>query len=100
MGRDIIEKQAKYLARENRMGASDIERIFWFPDDDEVRLVESTAMVPPEGFVEPFWFRAQPKDDLPAPSGVALIHPSEVGNAVLPDDWGDWNSAVELKGEE
>jgi hypothetical protein len=101
MSRETVERQAKLLARENRRAEPDIERIFWFPDDQEVRLVETTSSVPRgDNAVRPFYFRPQPQDELPAPSGVAMINPADVRRARLPQDWGDWDSAVELNGEE
>jgi hypothetical protein len=86
-----IEKQAKLLARDNREAEPQISKIFWFPSDDEVRLVEVLTAIPGgDGVVHPFFFRASPDDDLPAPSGIALIRPDEVRQAKLPSGWGDW----------
>lgn len=101
MNREAIERQARLLAEENRRAEPDIERIFWFPDDREVRLVETTpAIAAGEEVVQPFYFRPQPDDQLPAPSGVAILHPADVRRARLPESWGDWDHAVELKASE
>jgi hypothetical protein len=99
MPREVIEKQAKYLAHENRKNDPDITDVYWFPDEEEVRLVEVNPTVPetsPDEGVQPFYFRPAPASSLPAPSGVALIRPDEVGKLTLPKKWGKWDSAVRL----
>src|SRR6266508_2541493 len=94
----IIEQQARLLAVDNRQAEPDIARVFWFPDIQEVRLVELTDQVPEslDREVHPFYFRASPDDNLPAPSGIAMIRANEFGKLRLPAGWGDWNDAVEL----
>jgi hypothetical protein len=76
--------------------------IYWFPHDTEVRLIELTPTIPAsgDGRVHPFHFRPKPGLQLHAPSGIALIRPDEFGKLELPSDWGDWNAAVPLNGEE
>jgi len=93
-----IEKQARLLAEENRKAEPDITKVFWFPHDSEVRLIELTEQVPAaaEGEVLPFYFRAAPQYELPLPSGVAMIRPGEFGKLKLPTGWGEWSDAVEL----
>ncbi len=102
--RDEIERQARMLAKENRKSDSDITKVLWFPHHEEVRLVEVHKTIPPagDGYVHPFYFRASPQDDLPAPSGVALISPEEFKQAKLrklrlPKGWGSWKDARELR---
>jgi hypothetical protein len=94
----VAEKEAKYLAMEARQASPDITRVLWFPDDQEVRLVEVTEEVPVymEEELYPFYFRASPEDDLPLPSGVVMIRPDEVGKFAPPKEWGTWDDAVEL----
>ncbi|HET6251518.1 MAG TPA: hypothetical protein VFE47_27785 [Tepidisphaeraceae bacterium] len=94
----LIHNQALSLAEDNRRAQPDITRIFWFPDDQEVRLVELTEQIPvtTEGEALPFYFRAAPQYDLPAPSAIALIRPQEFGHLRLPSGWGDWSDAIEL----
>lgn len=93
-----IESQARMLAEENRKAEPAIVKVFWFPHEEEVRLVELSEAMPasqdPEAY--PFYFRSSPKDGLPAPSGILLIRPEEFGKLKLPPDWGDWKLAVEL----
>jgi hypothetical protein len=93
-----IEKQARLLAEDNRRAEPDIAKIFWFPDDGEVRLVELTEQVPSSEDTElhPFYFRAAPKDNLPAPSAIAMIRAEEFSHLKLPASWGRWEDAVEL----
>lgn len=93
-----IERQARDLADDNRRAEPDITRIFWFPFDREVRLVELTDQVPAttDGELHPFYFRAAPADNLPAPSAIAMIRVAEFGKLKLPVDWGAWIDAVEL----
>jgi hypothetical protein len=94
----VVEEQARLLAAENRRSEPDISRIFWFPDEQEVRLVEIMEQVPActEGEVQPFYFRPAPQHNLPAPSGIAMIRADEFGKLRLPQGWGDWGDAVEL----
>jgi hypothetical protein len=93
-----IREQAELLAKENREAEPTIERVYWFPDEEEVRLVELTPVVPQsqEGRLRPFYFRASPQDGLPAPSGIALIRPEEFGRLEVPRGWPAWDAAVEL----
>lgn len=93
-----MEQQARLLASDNRATEPDITRVFWFPDEKEVRLVELTQQVPAgaEGRVIPFYFRPSLRHKLPAPSAIAMIRSEELGKLALPQGWGDWNDAVEL----
>jgi hypothetical protein len=95
----VIEKQAKRLAKENRENDPDIKKVYWFPHEGEVRLVEVHKTIPKslDGEIRPFYFRADPKAKLPAPSGIALIRPDEVKKLAPPSDWGSWELAEELK---
>ena|SRR5687768_17180764 len=93
-----IERQARLLADDNRRAEPDITRVYWFPDDAEVRLLELTPQVPQtsNGELRPFYFRPSPPDDLPAPSAIVMIRPDEFGKLALPRGWGEWADAVEL----
>jgi hypothetical protein len=94
----VIERQARLLAEDNRKTEPDITRVFWFPDESEVRLVELSDQMPvsQDEELHPFYFRAAPKDDLPAPSAVAIIRANEFGLLKLPSHWGSWSDAFEL----
>lgn len=61
-------------------------------------MIEVTEQVPQnlDGEAHPFYFRASPQDNLPAPSAIAMIRADEVGRLRLFADWGDWNDAIDL----
>jgi hypothetical protein len=100
MPNEVIERQAKMLAADNRRAEPGIVRVYWFPDEVEVRLVELLPTVPPSGDrVVPFHFRPRSTDDLPAPSGIALIRPEEFGMLPLPSGWGRWEDAIEIESD-
>jgi hypothetical protein len=98
MNLNVIENQARFLAKENRQAEPEIIKVYWFPDDKEVRLVEVHPHVAKsaDGSVHPFFFRPSPADNLPASTGVAMINPIDYGTATLPPEWGTWGDAVEL----
>jgi hypothetical protein len=95
MGISQIEEQALLLAKENKDAEPDIAAVYWFPNEQEVRLIEIMPSIvsSTNGRVTPFYFRADPGSGLPAPSGIALIRPEEFRKLKLPDDWGDWDEA-------
>lgn len=100
MAQQDIEKQARKLAQENREAEPGITKIFWFPDDNEVRLVEllpETPIVVGDTRLNPVYFRPAPQYGLPSPSVVAIIHPDEFGKLELPETWGTWDDAEELE---
>lgn len=94
-----IKEQASELARANKQAEPSIEKIYWFPSEEEIRLVELERMTVPalSGWVEPFFFGPSPKDGLMVPSGIAIIQADEFGKLQLPQEWGTWNDAVELE---
>ena len=97
-----IREQAVLLARANKKAEPGITKVYWFPDDQEVRLIELEDGIPPTAstVIEPFYFGPSVRDNLPAPSGIALIRPDEFRCLDLPEDWGDWDRAEELEIEE
>jgi hypothetical protein len=96
--KEDIQTQAVLLADEARKTDPDITKIFWFPADDEVRLVEvATDMQPTIGRIAPFYFPPSLPDKLPALSGVAVIRAGEEFRIPLPAGWGEWSDARELK---
>lgn len=72
-------------------------KIYWFPHDDEVRLIEIDENTVASGTdrVEPFYFDSTATD--PVPSGVAIIRPDEYGKLDMPEGWGDWDDGQELE---
>ena len=99
MNTAAIRKQASELARANKQSEPAIEKVYWFPSDEEIRLVELEQTTVPalSGWVEPFFFAPSPKDGLTAPSGIAIIQTEEFGKLQLPQGWGSWDDAVELE---
>ncbi len=95
---DVIREQAELLARENREGNPEIEKIFWFSDVDEVRLVETMPDLPAleDERIYPFYFPPRPQEGVVVWSGIAVIRPDEVRQVQLPPEWGCWDDAVEL----
>ena len=92
--RKSIREQAIFLATENVAAEPDITTIYWFPDEKEVRLVEVEDVIPPaEKSVDPFYFDPSPADNMPAPSGIAIIRSDEVNRLNLPERWGAWTTA-------
>jgi hypothetical protein len=71
-----VESVARYLAAEHRKEDTSIEAVYWLRHDTEVRLIEVTKSVPADGSVMPFRFTPDPPD-VPSPSLVILIHPSD-----------------------
>ncbi len=96
-----IKKQALLLVKEARLADSSIVRFFWFPDAEQVRLLElSSDLLPASGDeVEPVFFRPAPEHGMPALSGVAMIREDEYGSINPPTEWGTWDQAVDLTGE-
>jgi len=94
-----IEQQARLLSQDNQQADSDIIKVLWFPHESMVCLVELHKTIPSmedDKVVRPFYFRASPEDQLPAPSGIALIRPEEEGRLKLPSDWGTWDDARDI----
>ncbi len=96
-----IKEQAELLAKENVEAEPTIKHVYWFPDENEVRLVEVAEDIPTseeDEDIAPFYFAASVSDGLPAPSAIALIHIDEYRRKMkLPEGWGTWDSAEELK---
>lgn len=92
-----IRQQAEKLALEIKETHSSVEKIYWFPDNSELRIIEidTNTVQSPTREVEPFYFDSTAS--LPVPSGIAIIRPEEYGNLRLPEDWGDWKDGQELE---
>ena len=86
---DKIKKQAELLARDNQDAEPSIQAVYWFPDEEEVRLVELTPVVPlnEDDRLHPTYFPPSPEDDLPAPTRMTMIRPEEWRNLRLPSGW-------------
>lgn len=97
-----IEKQARLLAAANMKADDEIKRVLWFPDAEEIRLIEVNDGVPKsaEKSIAPFYFASCPKVGLTVPSAIAMIRSSEEGSLGLPEGWGEWKEAKLIGGEE
>ena len=102
MSLEAVKRQARLLADDNRKAEPDIQRVYWFPNDREVRLVELMPSIPAsgDGLVHPFYFRSSPGDELPVPSGIAIIRPEEFRQLQPPPGWGAWDDAELLEPDE
>ena len=99
MGIQEIEQQARLLAHHHRQKDPEIVKVLWFPDESEVRLVELDRIIPSledDKIIQPFYFRPAPRDQMPAPTAIALIRPEKEGQLELPAGWGTWDDAREL----
>lgn len=96
---DEIREQAKILAAESKKSEPDIDKIYWFPHDSEVHLIQidDKTITSLSGEVEAFYFDASPEDNITVPSGIAIIRPNEYGNLTLPEGWGDWDDGQPLE---
>lgn len=94
-----IERQARFLANENMQADPDIQAVYWFPNQYEVRLVEVSPSIPSstDNRVHPFYFQPDPISNLTVASSVALVRPQEVKSSTLPDGWGEWQHVQLLK---
>lgn len=97
--RDTIREQAKILAIESKKSEPNIAKVYWFPHDSEVHLIQldDKAVTTLSGEVEPFYFDPSPEDNITVPSGIAIIRSDEYGKLTLPKGWGDWKDGQELE---
>lgn len=94
---DKMHEIAMSLARANKESEPNIQRIFWFPHTEEVRLVEvDPESLPGESHAVAFHFGPDVGGGIPVPSAIALIRPEEVKVLAPPKDWGNWEDAKEL----
>jgi len=94
-----IRKIAKIIALESKKAEPDIVKIYWFPHDREVHLIEidDKSVSSVSGQVEAFYFDPAPEEGITVPSGIAIIRSDEYGKLDLPKGWGDWNDGLELE---
>lgn len=90
-----MEEEARSLAASNAEADTDIEEIWWFPDNDEIRVIEIDPTLPATDGIAAFSFRSSPIDGIHFPLAIALIRPEEK-ELPLPDGWASWNDAVLL----
>jgi hypothetical protein len=95
---DTIEQQARYLANYGREVEPGIVKVYWFPAQEEIRLISLYPDMPAseDEHLAPFYFKPSPEDGITFWSAVAMIQPSEFGNLELPKEWGAWNDAIAI----
>ena len=93
---DEMRRIAERLAASNVESEPSTLRVLWFPDANEVRLVEVVPDTVPSDAVVAFYFGPDYPGGIPAPSAIALVLPEEVGRIPVPKGWVDWKDAQEL----
>ena len=91
-----IEAAARALAAANVEAAPETEAVYFFPNDREVRLIETDPTTLSDTEIVPYYFGASLPDGIAYRSAVALIRPEEAFRLPLPPGWGTWNDAVKL----
>lgn len=89
-----IESAAKKIADESAESELSISKIYWFENPQQIRLVnvDAETIKSSDETIHPFYFNAN--QDVPFPSGIALVHPDEVKKKALPREWkADWADA-------
>lgn len=85
---------AKKLASENIKYEPKLIRIYRFPSNKEIRLVEIDPNTLPVKRVTPYYFRADPVGGYPYPIAMSLITPEDEAKRIpLPRGWGKWEDA-------
>jgi len=72
-----------------------IVRVYRFPSEQEIRLVEvdEETWLTEGNRMEAWYFGPDPNGEIHYPAGVALIRPEEESHLLPPEGWGDWNQA-------
>lgn len=87
---------AQRLWRDGIAAEPNIQAVYLFPSDTEIRLVylDPTA-IPSQGekTVTPFYFGPNAANGMAYPSAIALIRPDEKDTLRPPRGWGDWSQA-------
>ena len=91
-----VEQAARAMAAANVEAAPETEAIYFFPSDDEIRLIETDPTTLPSVEAVPYYFAAAPKSGIPFRSSVALIRPEEAFRLAPPPGWGTWEDAIQL----
>ena len=96
LSNQTVEEVAHYLAEENIHNEPAIQKTYWFPASNEIRLVHVDSTAPPSsGTLQPFYFGSAPQDNIPFRSAVALIPPDQDDSKLsLPQEWGTWEDAI------
>ena len=90
-----IEDEARSLAESNSEADQDIQQIWWFPDEREIRLIEVDPKLPSSDEVAPYCFPPDVHAGVHFPSAIALIRPDEK-TLPMPDGWVSWDQAEKV----
>jgi len=88
-----IELAARRLATANAESEPNLEAVYLFPSDHQIRLVEVDRSMSSSDMILPFYFPPDPEGGIPFPSALALIRPEEERRLSPPDGWGTWDEA-------
>ncbi len=89
-----IRKCAEKVAAWHVENEPAIQEIWLFPSDKEIRLVDLDPYSLPSEMITPFYHA--PDQQIPYPTGIALIRPEEKGRLSPPADWGGWDQAIKI----
>jgi hypothetical protein len=95
-----IRETAEMLADANLESEPNLKRIYLFPSQEEIRLVEVDVTAQPystDSVLAPFYFGANRSSGIDYQSAIALIRPEDERQIRLPEGWGDWASAELLR---
>jgi len=87
-----IEDEARSLAASNAEADENLEEIWWFPDLEEIRLVELDSKLPASDEIVAYCFPPDAREGLHFRSAIALIRPKEKV-LPLPSGWVGWDEA-------
>lgn len=88
-----IKEAAQRLAEANASSVNSLMKIYLFPHEQEIRLLEIDSATIESDEVTPFSFSSDNENGIPFPSSIAVILPHEFGKLPLPKEWGEWSSA-------
>ena len=94
-----IREQALKLAKQDKLAEPNIQSVYWFPDENEIRIIEleKEFIASGSGSVEPYYFSPSLDEGITLPSGIAVIRSDEFRQLHLPKNWGTWDKAEELE---
>ncbi len=90
-----IKETAQNLVDSNAEAVPEIEEIWFFYNDEEIRLIEVHSSLPPDNEIAAYHFPADPDNGIGYPIAVALINSADK-ELPLPDGWGSWDKAERL----
>ncbi|MBC7529794.1 MAG: hypothetical protein H7308_19875 [Chthonomonadaceae bacterium] len=91
-----LRAAALKIVHENREGDPQLQEIYLFPAEDEIRIiyVDPTSMPNRDApYISPFYFGKDIQGGLPFRSAIALIRPEERSTLLPPEGWGTWDDA-------